>query len=237
MRSLSEQRRTLRRAVVLGVIATLVALGPSVVAAGEGRFTDVSAGHPFSAEIERVAEAGVAAGFPDGTFRPSEPVTRQAMAAFLTRAGSAGAMTEDTVVSFPALPFGGQPAELQELTVDVPGSPGTHQLLQVMGSVVLDAAGLGCPCEGLLRVRNVTTGEVAFFSNYELALGAGNDVDETLWSMWQFEAPAGPNRLVLEGRVSQATSGSPSLSIDDAVLTAFTIPFSAIDGAGQQLGS
>lgn len=46
-------------------------------------FPDVPEGHPFFTEIEWVAAAGIAAGYEDGTYRPTAPVTRQAMASFL----------------------------------------------------------------------------------------------------------------------------------------------------------
>jgi hypothetical protein len=52
---------------------------------GSSDFTDVRAGHPFELEIGWMTEAGVAEGWPDGTFRPARDVTRQAMAAFLMR--------------------------------------------------------------------------------------------------------------------------------------------------------
>lgn len=52
-------------------------------------FRDVPAGTPFSTEIGWLASQRISTGYPDGTYRPMEPVTRQAMAAFLYRlAGS-----------------------------------------------------------------------------------------------------------------------------------------------------
>lgn len=48
-------------------------------------FTDVPAEHPFFAEIEEVAERDIADGYPDGTYRPVLPVSRQAMASFIHR--------------------------------------------------------------------------------------------------------------------------------------------------------
>jgi hypothetical protein len=48
-------------------------------------FTDVPTGHPFYAEIEFVAAAGVAGGYEDDTYRGGSPVSRQAMSAFLHR--------------------------------------------------------------------------------------------------------------------------------------------------------
>lgn len=48
-------------------------------------FTDVPPDHPFAGEIEVMVTQGIAGGYQDGTFRPSAPVTRQALAAFLQR--------------------------------------------------------------------------------------------------------------------------------------------------------
>jgi hypothetical protein len=53
---------------------------------GPPTFTDVSAGHPFFAEIEWMAFKGITEGFlPGPSYRPSSPVTRQAMSAFMYR--------------------------------------------------------------------------------------------------------------------------------------------------------
>jgi hypothetical protein len=52
-------------------------------------FADVGADHRFCGDIAWMWRQGVARGWPDGTFRPTAPVTRQAVAAFLHRlAGS-----------------------------------------------------------------------------------------------------------------------------------------------------
>lgn len=52
-------------------------------------FSDVRVGDPFFDDITWAVEVGIVKGWPDGTFRPTLPVTRQAMAAFLYRfAGS-----------------------------------------------------------------------------------------------------------------------------------------------------
>jgi hypothetical protein len=48
-------------------------------------FSDVSRHHTFATEIDWLTKSGVAAGYPDGTFRPWDPITRQSMAAFLYR--------------------------------------------------------------------------------------------------------------------------------------------------------
>jgi hypothetical protein len=46
-------------------------------------FSDVATGDVFYTEIAWAADAGIVNGFIDGTFRPTQPVTRQAMASFL----------------------------------------------------------------------------------------------------------------------------------------------------------
>lgn len=50
-----------------------------------GSFPDVPRG-PFSGHIERVAELGIATGYPDGTFGPAKPISRGEMAVMLSRA-------------------------------------------------------------------------------------------------------------------------------------------------------
>lgn len=82
----SHRPRSLRRlaakgALVVGAVAAGVAGGAAYAAS----FSDVPVNHPFYDEIEWVAEAGIAQGYDDGTYRPGEPVTRQAMAAFMQR--------------------------------------------------------------------------------------------------------------------------------------------------------
>jgi hypothetical protein len=55
-------------------------------APGSASFPDVGTGFWAFREIEALADSGITTGFPDGTFRPLEPVTRAQMATFLARA-------------------------------------------------------------------------------------------------------------------------------------------------------
>jgi hypothetical protein len=62
---------------------------PAFVPPGVPTFPDVPLDHPFYLEIEWAVSAGIMEGFSDGDFRPEDPATRQAMAAFFYRqAGS-----------------------------------------------------------------------------------------------------------------------------------------------------
>jgi hypothetical protein len=49
-------------------------------------FTDVSSGHTFCKYINELVNQGIASGFPDGTYRPTNKVNRAEMAVFVARA-------------------------------------------------------------------------------------------------------------------------------------------------------
>lgn len=49
-------------------------------------FSDVPPSAWYAPHVDRIARLGIDAGYPDGTFRPAQPVTRAQMAVFLVRA-------------------------------------------------------------------------------------------------------------------------------------------------------
>ncbi len=59
--------------------------GRPSVPANAPTFSDVPAGAPFYNEIRWLASTGITTGFPDGTYRPTTAINRDAMAAFLYR--------------------------------------------------------------------------------------------------------------------------------------------------------
>ncbi|WP_157041791.1 S-layer homology domain-containing protein [Nitriliruptor alkaliphilus] len=71
--------------VTRGQMATFIARGFEVPRT-PSRFPDVPRGHTHDGAIGGLVEAGIASGYRDGSFRPSQPVTRAEMAAFLARA-------------------------------------------------------------------------------------------------------------------------------------------------------
>lgn len=83
--------RRRRRTLAAIVVAALVSVG-SIAVAGAGGvpiqfFNDVPPQHVFFDEIQQVASACIAEGYPDGTYRPNDAVNRGAMGAFLSRSG------------------------------------------------------------------------------------------------------------------------------------------------------
>jgi hypothetical protein len=72
--------------------ATVVSVSPGqqsdigeLALARISRFSDVPVGSQFATEIAWAATKGIAEGWPDGSYRPLQPVTRDAMAAFIFR--------------------------------------------------------------------------------------------------------------------------------------------------------
>jgi len=69
-----------------GAAAPLVVSAPAV--AQTGNFSDVSFSYWARPFIQRLAQQNVIAGFPDGTFKPEQPVTRAQFAALINQAFS-----------------------------------------------------------------------------------------------------------------------------------------------------
>ncbi len=79
-----------RRLVAATALLATVFTGSALPAAGfeppyAPTFPDVPKTHTFYAQIEWLVAEDITTGFSDGTFRPSSPLTRQAIAAFIYR--------------------------------------------------------------------------------------------------------------------------------------------------------
>lgn len=83
---------------VVGFGAAMVMVGSITGAYAAVTFSDVPPAHPFHEAITEVADAGIAGGYPDGTYKPNANVTRQAMAAFLNRGLTRVAYQEGTAL-------------------------------------------------------------------------------------------------------------------------------------------
>lgn len=70
-------------------------------AKGTASFTDIAEGQWYTDAVNWAAEQGVVNGYPDGTFRPETPITRQEMATMLYRLAKAEKVEEDKLASFP----------------------------------------------------------------------------------------------------------------------------------------
>lgn len=129
-----------------GLVAVTVAVPTAVWATTT--FNDVPSSSPFYKDITAVAGAGITNGFADGGFHPSDPVTRQAMAAFTHRAG--GRIAEGGgVVNLQA----NQAATVGTATMDAGGSTSGTGFVHLLGSVYAHAPSTQfCPCQVTLEL-------------------------------------------------------------------------------------
>lgn len=74
-----------RLSYVIAAVTVAAAVAGTAVAQSAQRFTDVPPHHPDFAAIEWAAEAGVTAGYGDGTFRPSQPLSKRHALVFMER--------------------------------------------------------------------------------------------------------------------------------------------------------
>ncbi len=77
------------------VLAMAMALGVSATAFAANPFTDVPAGHWAYASVAKLAAAGVVNGYPDGTFKGDNLMTRYEMAQIVAKAYAKGAIGAD----------------------------------------------------------------------------------------------------------------------------------------------
>ena len=134
--------------------AFLHRLAGSPATTGAPEFADVGASHPFRQPVAWLVDAGITTGYEDGTFRPTAPVTRQAMAAFLYRAAGEPAFEAPATSPFtdlgPGAPFYREVAWLASTGITTgyadggfhPGSPVSRQAMAAFLQRAA-AAGLG----------------------------------------------------------------------------------------------
>lgn len=74
------------RAVTRGEFASYITRALQLPASSTYTFKDLKAGNGLTLEIQAAAGSNILSGYPDGTFRPNEKITRQHMAALLQKA-------------------------------------------------------------------------------------------------------------------------------------------------------
>jgi hypothetical protein len=211
-------RRT-RPAAALALTALLLLASLTTATASTNTFTDVPIGHPFREEIGAIAGAGIAAGYPDGRYRPAAPLTRQAMAAFLARGlgraayasgGTTGSGTSERTVTSLAIAHGASGyLVIQAATT---------------GSVATDYL---CPC--LMESRLVAGTRQSPRTSDQLAgeEQPGGTVVGSTANTWLLPVHGeGSTTVTLLARRANATTGNPSATFT-GTLTAQYVPFDA----------
>jgi hypothetical protein len=124
-------------------------------------FTDVPDSNPFHDDISAIAYAGITSGKtcdPPGTwptYCPTEPITRQAMAAYVHRGfGRIGRGFSNYTELSEATPY----QFLAPITVTTGGAPGGRQYVLLTAQLQVSAkdGSTGCPCQVHFEFRNST---------------------------------------------------------------------------------
>jgi len=143
----AQERRAsgLTRAVVV-LAAMLVLAGLPLAAMAGHNFLDVANSNQFHTDIERVYDARITAGCGGGNYCPSQPVTREQMAAFLARAGSRAGWGRSG--AFFELGTGANQAVILATLTIRPGNVagGTGFVLLQANAAASITSLTGCPC-------------------------------------------------------------------------------------------
>jgi hypothetical protein len=137
------------------VVALLASLATTGVSTASHQFSDVSSGHPFHADIHAIRSAGITGGYSDGTYRPAEPVSRGAMAAFMRRGFGRVASDSGSYVN-PAdnVNTGGAVVSMRSGAA----VGGTGGFVTVTGTAAMVAPVAQCPCILTASIYNSSTG-------------------------------------------------------------------------------
>jgi hypothetical protein len=148
-------RRRVGSAVALVAAGLIGGLGAT---AGAAAFNDVPTESQFAESITNVQEAGIASGFPDGTFRPTSPINRQQAAAWINRAASRSALdfSDQAGEHAPVNPNDPirQVAEIEMTSPAVGDGGGWVSLDGTVAAATVAEDGTGCPCAFDLTVLN-----------------------------------------------------------------------------------
>ncbi|MGQ0848702.1 MAG: PQQ-dependent sugar dehydrogenase [Actinomycetota bacterium] len=116
------------------------ALGESPIA-HRGTFPDVPAGQWYTGHVERIAQLGITTGYPDGSYRPANPISRGEMSVLLMRA------------------LGETPAPYLATFTDVPDQQfftGAVERIFLLGVTAGCGGGRYCPYDQVLRDQMAT---------------------------------------------------------------------------------
>jgi hypothetical protein len=125
--------------------------GATPGACASAPFSDVATNHPFCKEIQWMKDNGISTGFDDGTYRPSNNVTRQAMSAFLYRV-SFLVQNVATAQSIPARPRGVRASKARPMKA----LPASDAIVDQLSGATVDAASAALarrPRPGSCRAR------------------------------------------------------------------------------------
>lgn len=136
------------RIAAVAVISSLI--GGLVATAAGASFSDVPNEGKFAEHISNVQEAGIANGYPDGTFRPTNPLNRQQAAAWIDRAAGRTSLDfADQAGEYAPVNPGDPTRTLATIEMSSPAlddGGGWVTLDGYVAAATQNSTGAGCPC-------------------------------------------------------------------------------------------
>ena len=233
METSSEDRRTrrihmprrwwTRALLVTSVVAVLVV--PAAWA--NHQFSDVPTASPHHASVSSLATAGITGGCAPGLYCPGNSVRRDEMASFLTR--GLPRLAQDFSTDAPDIPSTSVYTLIEDETMVVPGVAGT-QYVKVDAFAQLNTGITGgCPCTIGAFIRQVTPQVDSPFFFFDVFVGPGSDIDQTLSMSWPFDVASGTRTYQLHMAAFDATA---TLPVTNAGVTVASFPFNQAAGGG-----
>ncbi|HYF44828.1 MAG TPA: S-layer homology domain-containing protein [Acidimicrobiales bacterium] len=142
--------KTAGRARITAALVAAGLIGGLGATAANATFNDVPEASPFAEHITSVQEAGIATGYADGSFRPTNALTRQQAAAWINRAVSRSSLdfSEESGEHTPVTPNDPTRA-VATIEMSSPAANGGGGWVVLDGTVAAasaDPGGAGCPC-------------------------------------------------------------------------------------------
>lgn len=205
----------------LAVVAVLSAVIGASSAWAAQRFTDVPEASPFAQPIDELADAGIASGYPDGSYGPTRPITRQTAAALLGR--GLGRISDEHRSALMSAGTGYRLAPV-DFSSPVPAGAGVGQVL-VLASVRLTPEGpQGCPC---IVAVGIADDQGQLVAGEQVVLDGSST--ESITRSVAAPLPAGADR---EYVVTATIVNGTALVFGSADVSVLYVPFSEDPGSG-----
>lgn len=214
--------------------ASLVVAAFVTVAVPVAWATDVFADVPFASphhdDINSMAEAGITGGCAPGLYCPDQAVRRDQMASFLKR--GLPRLSMDSTTNAVDLPITTAFVLIEQETTVVPGVAGTQYVkVDAVGQLNTGVSG-GCPCTIGARIRQVSPEVFSPTFFFDVFVGPGADIDDTIFVSWPFQVASGTRTYELQ---MQAFDHTAALPVTNGAVMVQTFPFNQF-GDGGALG-
>lgn len=215
----------------MAVLAAITGLSGAFVgvAVANHQWSDVPESNFFHDSITNFTDAGCASGYPDGTFRPTEPVLRQQMARFVNSCG--GRLWFDSAESVTVTTSDTSVATAEMVSGAV--GDGTGRVLVNVSARVASNSTTGFPCEVKVQLGS---GGSARFVYLDLPANTSDAIEDAAGSIQQSFLLAAGFNSVQQVTVGKNASCTAAVFADIAVSATYW-PFSASGGGAEAIAS